>query len=164
MARAKYSHANIKKQITMKHIVVVDIDGTIAKIGDRLKYITHQNPKDYDAFYDHCDEDNPIKEICNVVWTLAHEYDIVFCTGRAERCRKQTEAWLHRHLFLPDGYALLMRKNGDHRHDVDVKPELLREVGIYPQQVLCILEDRNSMVKKWRELGFTCLQVNEGDF
>lgn len=111
-----------------------------------------------------CDEDNPIKEICNVVWTLAHEYDIVFCTGRAERCRKQTEAWLHRHLFLPDGYALLMRKNGDHRHDVDVKPELLREVGIYPQQVLCILEDRNSMVKKWRELGFTCLQVNEGEF
>ena len=45
----------------MKHIVVVDIDGTIAQIGDRLKYITHQNPKDYDAFYDHCDED--IKEM-----------------------------------------------------------------------------------------------------
>ena len=27
-----------------------------------------------------------------------------------------------------------------------------------------ILEDRNSMVKKWRELGYTCLQVAEDDF
>ena len=148
----------------MNHIVVVDIDGTIAQIGNRLKYITEQNPKDYDAFYDHVGEDEPIQKICNVVWSLSQQYDIIFCTGRAERCRKQTEAWLKRHLPLYEGYQLLMRKDGDHRHDVDVKPQLLEQASIYPNRVLCILEDRNSMVKKWRELGFTCLQVNDGDF
>lgn len=147
----------------MKHIVVVDIDGTIAKIGDRLKYITDQYPKDYDAFYDHVGEDKPIKEILAIVQELSHKYKIVFCTGRASRCRTLTIEWLNRHLPI-SGYDLLMRKNGDHRHDVDVKPQLLQKAGIYPQQVLCILEDRNSMVKKWRELGFTCLQVNDGDF
>jgi hypothetical protein len=29
--------------------------------------------------------------------------------------------------------------------------------------VLC-LDDRNSVVKLWRDLGLTCLQVAEGDF
>ena len=148
----------------MKNIVVVDIDGTIAKIGDRLKYITEQYPKDHDAFYDHVGEDEPFKDMCDVVWTLAHKYDIVFCTGRAERCRKQTEEWLKRYLPLNDGYRLLMRKDGDHRHDVDVKPQLLQKASIYPNQVLCILEDRSSMVKKWRELGYRCLQVADGEF
>lgn len=148
----------------MKHIVIVDIDGTIAKIGDRLKYITQQDPKDYNAFYDHCHEDQPIKNLCHVVCTLSQEYDIVFCTGRSERCRKQTEEWLERHLDLAEEYQLLMRKDGDHRHDVQTKPELLEKAGIQPENVLCILEDRSSMVKKWRELGYTCLQVNDGDF
>ena len=58
-----------------------------------------------------------------------------------------------------------MRKNGDFRHDTIVKPELvansslLDHVGIY-----FIMEDRDSMCKKWRELGYTCLQVANGDF
>ena len=41
-----------------KDIVIVDIDGTIAKVGDRLKYL-QQEPKDWDSFYEHCNEDNP---------------------------------------------------------------------------------------------------------
>jgi hypothetical protein len=57
-----------------------------------------------------------------------------------------------------------MRPNGDLRHDTEVKPELLATAGITPENTVCILEDRNSMVKKWRELGFTCLQVEDGDF
>lgn len=148
----------------MRDIVVVDIDGTIAKIGDRLKYITGQNPKDYNSFYDHVEEDEPITNILDIVLQLARSYRIVFCTGRAERCREQTERWLRHYICMPFDYKLLMRKNGDHRHDVEVKPELLKKAGIFPDQVLCILEDRSSMVKKWRELGFTCLQVNDGDF
>jgi len=58
----------------------------------------------------------------------------------------------------------LMRKNGDKRHDTKVKPELLLDVGILPENTLFILEYRNSMVKKWRELGYRCLQVQDGDF
>lgn len=148
----------------MKDTVVVDIDGTIAKIGDRLKYITEQNPKDYNSFYDHVEEDEPITNILDIVLQLARNYRIVFCTGRAERCREQTERWFRHYICMPFDYKLLMRKDGDHRHDVEVKPQLLKKAGIFPDQVLCILEDRSSMVKKWRELGFTCLQVNDGDF
>lgn len=56
------------------------------------------------------------------------------------------------------------RPDGDHRHDTEVKPELLANAGVGPKEVLCILEDRDSMVAKWRELGYRCLQVAEGKF
>ena len=57
-----------------------------------------------------------------------------------------------------------MRKNNDHRHDSEVKPELLKEAGIKLDSIAFVLEDRNSMVKKWRELGLICLQVADGNF
>ena len=65
-----------------RDIVIVDIDGTIAKVGDRLKYL-QQEPKDWDSFYEHCDEDEPIEDIIRVVKDLYFcGYNIVFCTGR----------------------------------------------------------------------------------
>lgn len=147
-----------------KNIVVVDIDGTIAKVGDRLKYL-QQEKKDWDAFYEHCDEDEPIKDIIELIELMQiHEYNIVFCTGRRESVRKKTEYWLFKNIWCLREYKLLMRKDGDWRHDTEVKPELLQKAGITPDDVYFILEDRDSMVAKWRELGYRCLQVNDGNF
>lgn len=145
-----------------KDIVIVDIDGTIAKVGDRLKYL-QQEPKDWDSFYEHCDEDEPIEDIIRVVKDLYFcGYNIVFCTGRRESVRTKTMEWIKKYLnFNPCGYRLLMRKDNDWRHDTEVKPQML---DFPASEVLIVLEDRNSMVKKWRELGYTCLQVNKGDF
>lgn len=147
-----------------KNIVVVDIDGTIAKVGDRLKYL-QQEKKDWDAFYEHCDEDEPIKDIIELIELMQiHEYNIVFCTGRRESVRKKTEYWLFKNIWCLREYKLLMRKDGDWRHDTEVKPELLAKAGITPDDVYFILEDRDSMVAKWRELGYRCLQVADGKF
>lgn len=147
----------------MKNIVIVDIDGTIAKVGDRLKYL-QQEKKDWDSFYEHCDEDEPIKDMLELVYDLFRSYNrIVFCTGRRESVRAKTEAWLSKHLGIEE-YILLMRPDGDFRHDTMVKPELLAQMGITPDRVYCILEDRDSMVSRWRDLGYRCLQVDRGDF
>ena len=147
-----------------KNIVVVDIDGTIAKVGDRLKYL-QQEKKDWDAFYEHCDEDEPIKDIIELIELMQiHEYNIVFCTGRRESVRKKTEYWLFKNIWCLREYKLLMRKDGNWRHDTEVKPELLQKAGITPDKVYFILEDRDSMVAKWRELGYRCLQVADGKF
>ena len=69
----------------------------------------------------------------------------------------------HRSAF---GLPILYRRDSDTRHDTKVKPELLDEyLRQHPDyKVAVILEDCNSMVAKWRELGYTCLQVAEGDF
>lgn len=148
--------------------VIVDIDGTIAKVGERIKYLK-QSPKDWDSFYNACFDDEPIQAIVDLVNKLSWEYDIVFCTGRRESIRWQTAQWLNEHFgesaaFYYRSDDLLMRPDKDHRHDTEVKPELLARAGLTTDNVAFILEDRNSMVKRWREIGFTCLQVAEGDF
>ena len=149
----------------MKKYVVVDIDGTISKVGDRLKYLKI-DPPDWDKFYDDCFEDEPIKEIIHLVNKLGSIFHIIFCTGRRESVREKTFGWLrHNCLYIPNSEKyLLMRPNGDKRHDTEVKPELLENAGIELNEIQMVLEDRNSMVKKWRELGLICLQVADGNF
>jgi hypothetical protein len=149
----------------LKKIVVVDIDGTISKVGDRIKHL-QQEKHDWDSFYNRCGEDEPITKIIDLVNALSEHYNIMFCSGRRESCRKDTVEWFRKNNVLIDSpyYAILLRADGDIRPDTVVKPELLSNFIISNDEVAFILEDRDSVVKKWRELGFTCLQVAEGDF
>jgi len=142
-------------------IAIVDIDGTLSIVGDRKKYLK-QNPPNWDKFYAQCWQDKPFKAIVDLVWILQMGYDIILCTGRRESCRKDTVEWLLKYSIVYE--ELLMRPNGDTRHDTVLKPELIESAGIKLKDVSIVLEDRNSMVKKWRELGLTCLQVAGGDF
>ena len=150
----------------MKNIVIVDIDGTISKVGDRLKYLQHDKP-DWDSFYDACFDDEPILPIIDLVYSLyLNQFQLVFCTGRRDSVRDQTINWFNKY-FEPEiaKYSkLLMRKSHDFRHDTEVKPELLKNANINLEDIAFVLEDRNSMVQKWRELGLICLQVADGDF
>ena len=149
----------------MKNIVIVDIDGTISKVGDRLKYLQMKNP-DWDKFYNSCFDDEPIKEICEMIERLSHFYNIIYCTGRRESVRKKTIEWINKHIYSMRIFdpIILMRPDGDERHDVIVKPEQLKKHGIDFDEIAFILEDRNSMVAKWREMGLKCLQVAIGEF
>lgn len=145
-----------------KNIVIVDIDGTISKVGDRLKYL-QQTPTDWDSFYGACFEDEPINEVIELVKHLGKKYQILYCTGRRESVRKITTDWIDR--FVGAKYMMiLMRPDGDKRHDTEVKPEMLNKFGIGLDEIAFVLEDRNSMVTKWRKLGIKCLQVADGDF
>lgn len=151
-----------------KKIVIVDIDGTISKVGERLKYL-QCDPPDWDSFYNDCFEDEPIPAIIELVENLWRAgYVPVFITGRREQCREKTISWFSRYAPSFDRFSLFMRDDGDKRHDTEVKPEKLEEIfrksNITKDDISFILEDRNSMVKKWRELGYTCLQVADGDF
>lgn len=147
-----------------KDTIVVDIDGTVAEVGDRIKHILGRK-KDWDAFYESSFEDEPICEIIQLVKLLSEKYHICFCTGRRESVRQITLVWILKH-FGRDfkSFTLLMRKDGDFRHDLIVKPELLVESSVGLDRVVFILEDRSSMVDKWRRLGFRCLQVDEAEF
>lgn len=148
----------------MDKTVIVDIDGTVADISHRLQYIKTK-PKDWNSFFNTCNEDKPVEEICQLVRTLYHnDYSIIFCTGRKESIRKETTYWLLENVFNYTDFRLLMRSNNDYRPDTIVKPELVQKAGLTPENVSFILEDRSGVVKRWRELGFICLQVNEGDF
>lgn len=150
-------------------LIVCDIDGTLTKVGDRLKCLK-QSPKDWDSFYARCGEDKPNQKIINLVEDLNRypRNDVLLLTGRRESCSSATRLWLNTN--APGLYCspILFRENDDRRHDTEVKPELLSTYlwghSLEQDAVDFILEDRTSMVKKWRELGYTCLQVADGDF
>jgi acid phosphatase class B len=146
-------------------MIIVDIDGTISKVGDRIKYLK-QSPKDWDSFYNACFDDEPIREIIDLVYMLSSVgHSIVFCTGRRESTRKVTESWITKHFPYNFYYhELLMRLDNDFRHDTETKIEACSNAGILLREIKFVLEDRNSMVEKWRSLGVKCLQVADGDF
>jgi acid phosphatase class B len=151
------------KSLTDK-VLIVDVDGTLAETGDRVKHI-EKEPKDWDAFFEGCDTDKPIEDIIDLVRLLSNFMSVYFATGRPDTVREKTHKWLC-DIFggeIPMK-RLLMRKGGDFRPDSEIKPELLEEAGIKLKDIAFILEDRNSMVKKWRELGVRCLQVDDADF
>lgn len=148
-------------------MVVVDIDGTLSNASHRAKEFLGGKKPDWDSFYMACGQDAPIRDIIAVVEVLTMGFDIVLCSGRMESCRETTTAWMEE--FAPgiQYCGMLLREDGDTRHDTEVKPELLNKYICdcgRPTRVVAILEDRDSMVKKWREPGYTCLQVAEGNF
>ena len=148
----------------MSKIIVFDIDGTIADCTHRLHHVKKDNP-DWKAFFAECINDTPIESICDMSIVLSQYYDIVFCTGRSEECRAQTEEWLLKYV---NKNAVLMRKEGDHRPDHVVKKELLEDYlkleNLEKSSVITIYEDRQVVVDMWRDNGYHVCQVAKGDF
>jgi len=140
-------------------VVLVDLDGTLCDMGDRGPYEEET-----------CLEDMPVWDVLELMKNLNRAiYFITFISGRDEgRGKPGTVRWLDRYLpgFLhPDGSNLLMRPAGDTRPDEVVKRELVERSVLPYWDVAFVLDDRNKVVKMWREeLGLTCLQVAEGDF
>lgn len=151
----------------MKNIILCDIDGTIADVRHRLHYI--QNPDgskkakpDWDAFHAACANDPPFEDVIEIVsklWLGDDNRDVYFLSGRNDVVREQTVQWLEN--YFPDIlYAELhMRKAGDRRPDTVIKLEMVRELGFTPDDVLCIFDDRQSVVDMWRANGYRVLQV-----
>ncbi len=137
--------------------ILVDIDGTAAKIHDR-------SPFDWS----NVGRDKPNTPVLNVVRAMrAAGYSVVFLSGRDSAARAETVRWLHRHLGWSEGpdYALFMRAANDMRKDSIIKRELF-DAHIRGQYfVELVLDDRDQVVSLWRrDLGLTCLQVDYGDF
>lgn len=108
-------------------------------------------------------DDEPIEHICKLVRDLhLAGCEIVYVSGRSDECRNATVAWFARH-DLPLSF-LFMRKQGDHRDDDIVKAEILAELRQLGFEPTMAFEDRNRVVKQWRENGVPCAQVAGGDF
>lgn len=91
---------------------VLDIDGVLADVRHRLHHLDSR-PKDWDSFFADAAADPLLVEGLEVALDLAQQHPIVYLTGRPERCRTDTQAWLDRYGF-PAG-ELIMRSNTDRR-------------------------------------------------
>jgi predicted kinase len=134
-------------------VVLVDIDGTVALMNGR-------GPYDWGRV----GEDSPNPAVIAAVRAMhAAGNAIVFCSGRDEVCRAETEAWLE--LFVGVPYeGLFMRPEGDSRKDSIVKREIFDSEIAHRWRVIGVFDDRQQVVRMWRALGLTVFQVAEGDF
>ncbi|MDA3643829.1 AAA family ATPase [Saccharopolyspora indica] len=136
--------------------IIVDIDGTVAKMDGRSPYD-----------YSRVSEDLPNEPVIGIVLMYhAMGYEILFTSGRPETCRADTVLWIKEHLGFGWGadYELMMRNAGDHRKDNVVKKELFDRFIRNHYRVAIVLDDRDQVVEMWRSLGLTCLQVAPGNF
>jgi hypothetical protein len=136
----------------MNKVVLVDIDGTVA-------HRTNRDPYEYDKVgFD--TPDNNVIEVIESLWKSSHT--LMFITGREDSCYEETYKWLVNN--CPPFSKLYMRKTGDYRSDVEVKKEIYDNNIKNIFNVLCVIDDRQSVVDMWRQIGLTCLQVDYGDF
>jgi len=134
--------------------VIVDIDGTLALHNGRSPYDLHL-----------CGKDLPNPPVVMAVeHARAGGARIIFCSGREDSARADTEEWLDIHVDRTDDEPLLMRAADDKRRDSIVKRELFDQHIRERYDVAYVLDDRNQVVQMWRSLGLTVLQVAEGDF
>ena len=142
-------------------IIVFDIDGTVADVAHRLHWI-ETKPKNWPAFYGGIPHDPEIEPLANLARELAKEHTLVYCTGRDEKYRASTKAWLAEHGMTHQG--LYMRPDHDHRIDSEVKHDLVQRIWSEHGRPDLVFEDRQRNVDMFRSLGLICLQVAKGDY
>ena len=146
----------------MKDVVIFDLDGTLALIEHRTHLISGPE-KNWDAFSQACDKDSPYEAVCAVARALQlNGYKLWAVSGREDTVRQKTVAWLEAIHIKMD--VLLMRPAGDYTPDNKLKAMWASNGTIPLDRVLCVYEDRKSVVDMWRELGVPCFQVQPGDF
>lgn len=152
----------MKTKESNRPIAIIDIDGTIAKVGNRGQYL-EQCPIDWSAFYKDSFDDEPIRNVCYFVKLLQKECDIFFCTSRREVVRDKTQQWLKNHLGMePSDYELIMRQAGDDRPDYISKIDnfIIHTTQEERSRVKFVLEDSMTVAWHWRQQGFTTYQVS----
>jgi len=170
--------------VGMQGTVFVDIDGTVADLEHRRKYVASK-PKNYPAFERGIRDDRPIMQVINTVIRLYEAgWTVVMCSGRREVQREATVAWLSKHnvpyhaLYMrhefeyevpgdPSSGVKKSRKGGlmpDYRADYIVKKELLDQARSDGYDPDVVFDDRDQVVQMWRDNGIPVVQVAEGDF
>lgn len=143
--------------------VVFDLDGTLALIEHR-RHLVNGEKQNWDAFFEACIDDLPnvpIIETFKAIVAAGHRVEI--WSGRSADVTKPTVDWLSKHIDLPEDaedIEVRMRPSRDYTPDNDLKLGWTKAYGV-PDLVF---DDRDKVVKMWRENGITCAQVAPGNF
>jgi len=198
----------------VKPLYIFDLDGTIALIEHRRKYVSllpgsavmvqgkaalyagpnekiegdywvdfgpgigtySYHPSDVEfkpnwpAFYAACVDDEPNTPVIRVMHSLLYAAaDIRIFSGRSDEVRKQTIQWLLLHTSLYtrelNTVTLRMRKQGDYTPDEVLKKQWFDELPTHDRmRLMCVFDDRDKVVKMWRDNGVACFQVAPGEF
>ena len=166
-----------------KNTIIFDLDGTLALIDKRRELSIKSNRKmDWDVFFDphniKLDEPNPpVVKMAQ----MFHEqgFRILIFSGRNDRSSETTIEWLTKHKvpfdflsmrpdkFKPNNWPI--GKGNVATEDMRFMPdEILKKAMLDTfadiNDVFLVVDDRDKVVKMWRDLGLNTFQVAPGDF
>ena len=146
--------------------IIFDLDGTLAIIDERREKATLPNGKmDWKTFFDpaNIELDKPNLPLINVFRSLAAAgWRVGVFSGRDAISYNETLEWLQKHRVLAN--FIRMRPIGSNTPDEVLKKQWLDEELNAGEEIMCVFDDRDKVVKMWRDNGILCMQVNYGNF
>lgn len=90
-------------------------------------------------------------------------HEVIFVSGRPERCRRDTLHWMWKNHVVRGGEepVLFMRQDGDHRPDTQTKGDIY-DMYLVNYPIEQIYDDRPSVIRMWREKGMNVEDVGNG--
>jgi len=143
------------KEQSSRPLAVFDLDGTLADTAHRQRFL-ERTPRDWEAFFAAAPEDPPLAEGVAMALSSAEECEVVYLTGRPERCRRATEDWLTEH-GLPAG-RIWMRRNDDRRPARRTKLEVLRRLA-RDREIRVLVDDDAFVCEEAERAGFTVVRA-----
>ncbi|AYG79176.1 hypothetical protein DWB77_01286 [Streptomyces hundungensis] len=140
-------------------LAVFDLDGTLADSSHRQRFLDRK-PRDWDAFFAAAPADPPLAEGVALCREAAEECEVVYLTGRPERCRRDTVEWLAAQ-GLAEG-ALHMRRNDDRRPARLTKLDILRKLG-RDREVRMLVDDDELVCDAAERAGFRVVRARWAD-
>jgi hypothetical protein len=161
----------------MTPLYIFDLDGTLALIDHRRHLVETASP-DWPAFYAACVDDQPNVPVIRTLQALRRSgAEVWIWSGRSDEVKSQTVEWLCKHgCFGSRTYTLpvwpfgaperfRMRAAGDYTPDEVLKRQWLHALDPPEfQRLTAVFDDRDKVVKMWRDAGVPCFQVAPGAF
>jgi phosphoglycolate phosphatase-like HAD superfamily hydrolase len=136
-------------------LALFDLDGTLADSSHRQRFL-ERTPRDWDAFFAAAPQDPPLAEGVALALRSAEECEVGYLTGRPERCRRDTVAWLAAQ-GLPEG-RIWMRRDNDRRPARTTKLEVLKQLA-RDREVRVLVDDDAQVCEAAERAGFAVVRA-----
>jgi FMN phosphatase YigB (HAD superfamily) len=131
-------------------LVVFDIDGVVADVRHRLRYL-EDYPQDWDSFFYEAVDDPSLQTGIDLVRKYqADGHEIAWLTGRPEWLRPETESWMREHELPIE--ELVMRPDWDFRPARILKVEVLQ--AWRHRDIVLFIDDDPDVIAQARLAGF----------
>ena len=146
----------------IRPLYIFDLDGTLALIEHRRHFV-EGGRKDWPAFFAACTDDRPNRPVISTLHAIqSGGAEVWIWSGRSDEVWEVTQDWLHGESLPP---THRMRRAGDHQPDDKLKAGWLAEMSSWDRaRLVATFDDRDRVVKMWRDNGVPCFQVAPGDF
>lgn len=136
-------------------IAVFDLDNTLADTAHRQRFL-ERKPRDWDGFFAAAPHDPPLPQGVAMARASAEECEVVYLTGRPERCRRDTLDWLAAQ-GLPEG-RVHMRRDDDRRPARRTKLEVLRRL-VRTREIRVFVDDDELVCADAERAGFSVVRA-----